>query len=69
MFQLATEFLGDESDQMYRELAETMEDNSRLKDAEQVSIQMILPKPNPFLRFHLKTSNQLFLKLLLISHV
>lgn len=34
--------MGDKSDQMYQELAQTMEDNGHLKDAEQALIQMIL---------------------------
>uniref|UniRef100_A0A0R3RLE7 WD_REPEATS_REGION domain-containing protein n=1 Tax=Elaeophora elaphi TaxID=1147741 RepID=A0A0R3RLE7_9BILA len=41
-YRLATEFMGDESDQMYGELAQTMEDNGRLKDAEQAMISIIL---------------------------
>lgn len=40
MFQLAKEFMGDESDQIYGELAETMRDNGRLKDAEQACINL-----------------------------
>ncbi|VDM92635.1 unnamed protein product, partial [Onchocerca ochengi] len=37
-YRLAAEFMGDDSDQMYEELAQKMEDNGRLKDAEQASI-------------------------------
>ncbi|EJD74502.1 intraflagellar transporter osm-1 [Loa loa] len=37
-YRLAAEFMGDESDRMYEELAETMEDNGRLMDAEQLYI-------------------------------
>ncbi|VDO64077.1 unnamed protein product [Onchocerca flexuosa] len=37
-YRLAAEFMGDDSNQMYEELAQTMEDNGRLKDAEEASI-------------------------------
>ncbi|KAK6114288.1 hypothetical protein QQG55_55400 [Brugia pahangi] len=37
-YRLATEFMGVESDQMYEELAQTMENSGRLKDAEQLYI-------------------------------
>ncbi|KAL3991031.1 WD domain G-beta repeat family protein [Acanthocheilonema viteae] len=52
-YRLATEFMRDESDRMYGELAQTMEDNGRLKDAEQLYI--VIGQANKAIAMYKKT--------------
>uniref|UniRef100_A0A915PPW5 Intraflagellar transport protein 172 n=1 Tax=Setaria digitata TaxID=48799 RepID=A0A915PPW5_9BILA len=52
-YRLAMEFMGEESEQMYNELAETMEDSGRLKDAEELYVA--IGKVNKAIAMYKKT--------------